>query len=91
VRALAGVGLKIERLAARTQGGLSDEDRRHLEAWQARAAERWHGGPPPTLEQLALLARPGFWERLQRAWARPGFARMCLEAVERRRTERFQD
>jgi len=28
VRALTGVGLKIERLAARTQGGLSDEDRR---------------------------------------------------------------
>jgi hypothetical protein len=79
------LGLKIERLAARTQAGLSDEDRMHLEAWNARVAERWHGGPPPTPEQQQLLAKPGFWSRLQRAWARPAFARMCLAAVERRR------
>jgi hypothetical protein len=63
---------------------LSDADRAHLLAWQARVAERYDGGPPPTLEQLALLARPGFWTRLQQAWARPAFARACLEAVERR-------
>jgi hypothetical protein len=87
VRSLAGVGLKIERLAAHTQGRLSDEDRRHLEAWQARVAERYDGGPPPTLEQLALLARPGFWTRLQRAWAQPAFARICLEAIKRRQAE----
>jgi len=85
VRSLAGVGAKIERLAAHTQGGLSDEDRAHLLAWQARVAERYDGGPPPTLEQLALLARAGFWTRLQQAWARPAFAKACLEALERRR------
>jgi hypothetical protein len=93
VRSLASVSARIERLAAHTQAGLSDEDRAHLEAWQARVAERWHGGPPPTLEQqqilarAALLAKPGFWTRLQRAWARPAFARACIEAIEQRRTE----
>jgi hypothetical protein len=86
MRSLTSTGLKIERLAAHTQSGLSDEDRAHLLAWQARVDERWYGGPPPTLEQQQLLARPGCWSRLQRAWARPAFARACLEAVERRRT-----
>jgi hypothetical protein len=85
MRPLASTGLRIERLAAHTRGGLSDEDRAHILAWQARLAERWHGGPPPTLAQLALLGRPGFWARLQQAWGRPAFARVCLEAVERRR------
>jgi hypothetical protein len=85
MRSLAGVGAKIERLAAHTQGRLSDEDRAHILAWQARVAERWQGGPPPTDAQLALLAKPGFWQRLQRAWARPAFARACFEALERRR------
>jgi hypothetical protein len=84
MRSLTSTGLKIERLAVHTQGGLSDEDRAHLLAWQARVAERYDGGPPPTLEQLALLARPGFWTRLQQAWARPAFARLCLAAIERR-------
>jgi hypothetical protein len=74
MRSLAGVGAKIERLAAHTQGRLSDEDRAHILAWQARVAERWQGGPPPTDAQLALLAKPGFWQRLQRAWARPAFS-----------------
>ena len=84
----AALHARVARLeaAAGTQG-LSDEDRAHLEAWQARVAERWHGGPPPTLAQLALLAKPGFWSRLQAAWARPAFARACLEALERRRVE----
>jgi hypothetical protein len=85
MRSLTSLGTRIERMAARTQGGLSDEDRAHIEAWNARLAERWHGGPPPTPEQLALLAKPGFWSRLQAAWARPAFARACLEAIERRR------
>jgi hypothetical protein len=82
----AALHARVARLeaAAGTQG-LSDEDRAHLEAWQARVAERWDGGPPPTDAQLALLARAGFWQRLQRAWARPAFARACLEAIERRR------
>jgi hypothetical protein len=57
----------------------------NLKAWNARVAERWQGGPPPPLAQRALLAKPGFWERLQRAWAKPAFARACLEAIERRR------
>ena len=79
---------RVERLEAEAEqaGGLSDEDRAHILAWQARMAERWHAGLPPTEEQLTLLARPGFWSRLQRAWARPAFARMCLEAIERRQT-----
>jgi hypothetical protein len=85
VRSLASTGRAIERLAAHTQAGISDEDRRHLEAWQARVAWRWHGGPSPTDEQLALLARAGFWTKLQQAWARPAFARACLKALERRR------
>jgi hypothetical protein len=78
----AALHARVARLeaAAGTQG-LGDEDRAHLLAWQARCAERWQDGPPPTLEQLALLARPGFWTRLQAAWARPGFARACLEAL----------
>jgi hypothetical protein len=78
----AALHARVARLEA-TVGtqGLSDEDRAHLLAWQARCAERWQGGPPPTLEQLALLARPGFWTRLQAAWARPAFARACLEAL----------
>jgi hypothetical protein len=70
--------------AAEVAGGLTDQDRAHLEAWQARVAERWHGGPPLTDEQRALLTKPGFWQRLQRAWARPAFARACFEAIERR-------
>jgi hypothetical protein len=84
----AALHARVARLeaAAGTQG-LSDEDRAHLLAWQARVAERWDGGPSPTLEQLALLARPGFWTRLQQAWARPAFARACFEALERRRAE----
>jgi hypothetical protein len=85
VRSLARLGAKIERLAAHTQGGLSEQNRAHILAWEARLAERYHGGPPPTLAQLALLAKPGFWQRLQRAWARPAFARACFEALERRR------
>jgi hypothetical protein len=85
MRSLTSTGLKIERLAAQAEPqGLSDADRAHLEAWQARVAERYDGGPSPTLEQLALLARAGFWTRLQAAWARPAFARACLEAIERR-------
>jgi hypothetical protein len=82
----AALHARVARLeaAAGTQG-LSDEDRAHLLAWQARIAERYDSGPPPTLEQLALLARPGFWTRLQQAWARPAFARACVEAIERRR------
>jgi hypothetical protein len=81
----AALHARVARLEA-TVGtqGLSDEDRAHLLAWQARCAERWQGGPPTTLEQLALLARAGFWERLQQAWGRPAFARACLEVVERR-------
>ena len=73
-------------MAAEPQA-LSDADRAHLLAWQARVAERYDGGPPPTLEQLALLARPGFWTRLQQAWARPAFAHACVAALERRRVE----
>jgi hypothetical protein len=82
----AALHARVARLEA-TAGpqGLSDEDRAHLEAWQARIAERHDGGPSPTLAQLALLAKPGFWQRLQAAWARPAFARACLEALERRR------
>jgi hypothetical protein len=76
VRSLASVGARIERLAAHRQGSLSDEDRAHMLVWQARVAERWHGGPPVTNEQAALLAKPGFWTRLQRAWVRPAFARV---------------
>ena len=85
MRSLTVIGARIERLAAHTQGGLSEQDRAHLEAWQARVAWRWHGGPSPTDEQLALLARAGFWTKLQQAWARPAFARACLKALERRR------
>ena len=59
MRSLASTGRAIERLAAHTQAGISDEDRRHLEAWQARVVERWHDGPPPTLEQIALLVLIG--------------------------------
>jgi hypothetical protein len=82
----AALHARVARLeaAAGTQG-LSDEDRAHLLAWQARVAERWQDGPPPTLEQIALLARAGSWERLQAAWATPAFARACVEAIERRR------
>jgi hypothetical protein len=87
VRSLTAIGTRIERLAAQTQAGLTDEDRACLEAWQARVAERWHGGPPLSPEQQQLMARAGFWQRLQRAWARPAFARVCLEAIERQRTE----
>jgi hypothetical protein len=82
----AALHARVARLeAAAGPQGLSDEDRAHILAWQARVAERYDGGPPPSNEQLALLARPGFWTRLQRAWGRPAFARACLEAVERRR------
>jgi hypothetical protein len=81
----AALHARVARLeaAAGTQG-LGDEDRAHLEAWQARVAERWHGGPPPTLAPRALLAKPGFWTRLQQAWARPAFAHACVAALERR-------
>jgi hypothetical protein len=86
MRSLTSTGLKIERLAAQAEPqGLSDTDLAHLAAWETHIAERHDGGPPPTLEQVALLARPGFWTRLQAAWARPAFARACLEALERRR------
>jgi hypothetical protein len=79
---------RVEKLEAEAgPQGLSDADWAHIAAWNARVAELWHGGPPPTLEQLALLARPGFWTRLQAAWARPAFARLCLAAIERRRAE----
>jgi hypothetical protein len=84
VRAL---GLKIERLAAHAQDGLSDQDRAHIEAWEARLAERYRGGSAPSPEQLALLEKAGFWQQLQRTWARPAFARACLEAIERRRVK----
>ncbi len=85
----AALHARVARLeAAAGPQGLSDADRAHILAWQARVAdERYDGGPPPTLEQLALLARPGFWTRLQQAWARPAFARACFEALERRRAE----
>jgi hypothetical protein len=84
----AALHTRVARLEAEagTQG-LTAADRAHLEAWEARLRQRWHEGPPPTLEQLALLARAGFWDRLQRAWARPAFAHACVAALERRRVE----
>ena len=79
---------RIEKLEAQAgPQGLTDTDRAHILAWQARVAEHYDGGPPPTLEQLALLAKPAFWSRLQQAWARPAFARACLEAIERRQVK----
>jgi hypothetical protein len=77
---------RVQKLEAKAEPqGLTGADRAHILAWQARVAERWHGGPSPTDEQLALLARAGFWTKLQQAWARPAFARACLKALERRR------
>jgi hypothetical protein len=89
VRTALQLAARVEKLEAATgPQGLSEQDRAHILAWEARLAERYHGGPPPSLEQLALLAKPGcFWTRLQRAWARPAVARACLEAVERRQAE----
>jgi hypothetical protein len=86
----AALHARVARLEAEAEAGtqgLSDADRAYLLAWQARVAERYDGGPAPTLEQQQLLARPGFWTRLQAAWARPAFARACLEALERRRVK----
>jgi hypothetical protein len=76
---------RLEQRIHATRGGLTDDDRAHMLAWQARTDHKYRGGPVPSEAQLELLARPGFWGRLQEAWGRPGWARLCLEAMERAR------
>ncbi len=73
---------RLERNRAFRAGDLSDTDHAHMQAWRTHAWHKYFGGPPPTDEQVALIAAPGFWTRLQDAWGRPAWARRCVDAME---------
>jgi hypothetical protein len=79
---------RVARLEARIQaahGGLTEDDRALIAAWDAHTRHKYRGGEAPTQAQLELLAVPGFWGRLQAAWGRPAWARQCLQAIEHAR------
>ena len=84
---LRGRIIRLEQRARDTRGGLNDDDRAHMAAWSAHTDHKYRGGEAPTVEQVELMRRPGFWGRLQEAWGRPAFARACMEATEAARRE----
>lgn len=77
---------RVKRLEhGRRHGALSDDDRAHIAAWHVHTRHKYSGGLPPTEQQAALIAAPGFWTRLQTAWGRPAWARLCVAAIAPRR------